>query len=212
MKRIIFPLFALLSICFLASCRDNKTYADQKAAERSAINKYIADSAVHVISEETFAAQGYTTNVQRNEFVLISSSGVYMQIIRSGVGEKIKNGETVDVLCRFKERNLMTDSLQLSNDVLFYSAVVDKMKVRNTSGTFTASFVKGESVMSSAFNTTEVPAGWLVPFSYIHVGRPIKEGDEIAKVRLIVPHTSGHNYARQSVYPCLYDITYQRGR
>ena len=102
MKRIIFPLFALLSICFLASCRDNKTYADQKAAERSAINKYIADSAVQVISEETFASQGYTTNVQRNEFVLISSSGVYMQIIRNGVGEKIKNGETVDVLCRFK--------------------------------------------------------------------------------------------------------------
>ena len=149
MKRIIFPLFALLSICFLASCLDKKTYADQKAAERSAINKYIADSAVNVISEETFASQGYTTNVQRNEFVLISSSGVYMQIIRNGVGEKIKNGETVDVLCRFKERNLMTDSLQLSNDVLFYSAVVDKMKVRNTSGTFTASFVKGESVMSS---------------------------------------------------------------
>lgn len=212
MKRIIFPLFTLLAICFLASCRDNKTYADQKEAERSAINKFIADSAVRVISEETFARQGYTTNVQRNEFVLISSSGVYMQIVRNGVGEKIRNGETVDVLCRFSERNLMTDSLQLSNNVPYYSSVVDKMTVRNTSGTFTASFVRGESVMSSALNTTEVPAGWLVPLNYIRVGRPEAEGDEIAKVRLIVPHTSGHNYARQSVYPCLYDITYQRSR
>lgn len=212
MKRIIFPLFTLLAICFLASCRDNKTYADQKEAERSAINKFIADSAVRVISEETFARQGYTTNVQRNEFVLISSSGVYMQIVRNGVGEKIRNGETADVLCRFSERNLMTDSLQLSNNVPYYSSVVDKMTVRNTSGTFTASFVRGESVMSSALNTTEVPAGWLVPLNYIRVGRPEAEGDEIAKVRLIVPHTSGHNYARQSVYPCLYDITYQRSR
>ena len=212
MKRIIFPLFTLLAFCFLASCRDNKTYADQKEAERSAINKFIADSAVRVISEETFARQGYTTNVQRNEFVLISSSGVYMQIVRNGVGEKIRNGETVDVLCRFSERNLMTDSLQLSNNVPYYSSVVDKMTVRNTSGTFTASFVRGESVMSSALNTTEVPAGWLVPLNYIRVGRPEAEGDEIAKVRLIVPHTSGHNYARQSVYPCLYDITYQRSR
>lgn len=202
----------MLAICFLASCRDNKTYADQKEAERSAINKFIADSAVRVISEETFARQGYTTNVQRNEFVLISSSGVYMQIVRNGVGEKIRNGETVDVLCRFSERNLMTDSLQLSNNVPYYSSVVDKMTVRNTSGTFTASFVRGESVMSSALNTTEVPAGWLVPLNYIRVGRPEAEGDEIAKVRLIVPHTSGHNYARQSVYPCLYDITYQRSR
>ncbi len=212
MKRIIFPLFTLLAICFLASCRDNKTYADQKEAERSAINKFIADSAVRVISEETFARQGYTTNVQRNEFVLIPSSGVYMQIVRNGVGEKIRNGETADVLCRFSERNLMTDSLQLSNNVPYYSSVVDKMTVRNTSGTFTASFVRGESVMSSALNTTEVPAGWLVPLNYIRVGRPEAEGDEIAKVRLIVPHTSGHNYARQSVYPCLYDITYQRSR
>ncbi len=202
----------MLAICFLASCRDNKTYADQKEAERSAINKFIADSAVRVISEETFARQGYTTNVQRNEFVLISSSGVYMQIVRNGVGEKIRNGETADVLCRFSERNLMTDSLQLSNNVPYYSSVVDKMTVRNTSGTFTASFVRGESVMSSALNTTEVPAGWLVPLNYIRVGRPEAEGDEIAKVRLIVPHTSGHNYARQSVYPCLYDITYQRSR
>ncbi len=202
----------MLAICFLASCRDNKTYADQKEAERSAINKFIADSAVRVISEETFARQGYTTNVQRNEFVLIPSSGVYMQIVRNGVGEKIRNGETADVLCRFSERNLMTDSLQLSNNVPYYSSVVDKMTVRNTSGTFTASFVRGESVMSSALNTTEVPAGWLVPLNYIRVGRPEAEGDEIAKVRLIVPHTSGHNYARQSVYPCLYDITYQRSR
>lgn len=202
----------MLAFCFLASCRDNKTYADQKEAERSAINKFITDSAVRVISEEIFARQGYTTNVQRNEFVLISSSGVYMQIVRNGVGEKIRNGETVDVLCRFSERNLMTDSLQLSNNVPYYSSVVDKMTVRNTSGTFTASFVRGESVMSSALNTTEVPAGWLVPLNYIRVGRPEAEGDEIAKVRLIVPHTSGHNYARQSVYPCLYDITYQRSR
>ena len=202
----------MLAFCFLASCRDNKAYADQKEAERSAINKFIADSAVRVISEETFARQGYTTNVQRNEFVLISSSGVYMQIVRNGVGEKIRNGETADVLCRFSERNLMTDSLQLSNNVPYYSSVVDKMTVRNTSGTFTASFVRGESVMSSALNTTEVPAGWLVPLNYIRVGRPEAEGDEIAKVRLIVPHTSGHNYARQSVYPCLYDITYQRSR
>ena len=212
MKRIIFPLFTLLAFCFLASCRDNKTYADQKEAERSAINKFIADSAVRVISEETFARQGYTTNVQRNEFVLIPSSGVYMQIVRNGVGEKIRNGETADVLCRFSERNLMTDSLQLSNNVPYYSSVVDKMTVRNTSGTFTASFVRGESVMASALNTTEGPAGWLVPLNYIRVGRPEAEGDEIAKVRLIVPHTSGHNYARQSVYPCLYDITYQRSR
>jgi len=51
-----------------------------------------------------------------------------------------------------------------------------------------------------------------VPLTYINLGRPINEGDEIAKVRLIVPHTQGQAYASQNVYPCLYDITYERGR
>ena len=214
MKKILFSLLAFTAICNLSSCRENQTYADQKKAERSAINKYLADSAVNVISEETFAAQGYKTIVdkekKRNEFVLISSSGVYMQIVRQGCGEKIKRGETTGVLCRFWERNLLTDSLQLSNEVLYYSAIVDKMIVRNTSGTFTASFEKGKSVMASVYGSTEVPSGWLVPLSYVNVGRPVKEGDEIARVRLIVPHTSGHASARRRVYPCLYDLTYQR--
>ncbi len=211
MKRLGFSLIVIIALCVLASCRENKTYAEQKEAERSAINKYIADSAVHVISETTFAAQGYTTNVARNEFVLLGSSGVYMQIVRNGVGEKLKNGETASVLCRFTERNLMTDSLQLSNEIPHYAALVDKMTVRNTSGTFTASYIKGGSIMASVYGSTEVPTGWLVPFTYIKLGRPSKKGDEIAKVRLIVPHTSNHSYARQSVYPCLYDITYERG-
>ena len=36
--------------------------------------------------------------------------------------------------------------------------------------------------------------------------------DKNAKVKLIVPHSQGQSYAVQSVYPCLYEITYQRGR
>lgn len=211
MKKIFFSLLTIFFIYFLSSCREYQTYADQKEAERSAINKYIADSAVNVISETTFAAQGYTTNNKRNEFVLLGSSGVYMQIVRKGVGQKIKNGETTTIICRFKERNLMTDSIQLSNENLYYSAIFDKMMVRNTSGTFTASFEKENSLMASVYRSTEVPTGWLVPLTYINIGRPAHEGDEIARVRLIVPHTSNHSFARQSVYPCLYDITYQRG-
>lgn len=72
MKKIVFSLITILSVCFFASCRDRQTYADQKEAERSAINKFIADSAVKVISETTFASQDYTTNVAQNEYVLLS--------------------------------------------------------------------------------------------------------------------------------------------
>ena len=212
MKRIQYIILLFLGLSFLWSCNDTETYAERKAKERAAIGKYIADSAVNVISEAKFKANGYKTDVSKNEFVLFESNGVYMQIVRQGCGEKLKDGETAYVLCRFTERNLLTDSIQLSNDVLAYSSLVDKMNVKRSLGTFTASFVKSSSVMYSVYSSASVPSGWLVPLAYIKLGRPTTADEKIAKVRIIVPHSQGQKYAMQSVYPCLYDITYERGR
>lgn len=206
----IYLLF--LGVCFLGACNDSETYAEKKTRERNAIGKYIADSAVTVISEAQFKANGYKTDVSKNEFVLFESNGVYMQIVRQGCGEKLKDGETAYVLCRFTERNLLTDSVQLTNDILYWSAIPDRMSVTNTSGTFTASFDTNMSVMYQAYGSASVPGGWLVPFTYIDLGRPETADQEIAKVRLIVPAAQGQTYATQTVYPCLYDITYKRGR
>lgn len=193
------------------SCDDTESYADQKKKERAAINSYITKNKIKVISESEFLAQDTTTDVSKNEYVLFDNTGVYMQIIRKGCGEKLKDGETATVLCRFTEWNLLTDSLQLTNDILGLAAQVDKMSVKNTSGTFKASFVAGSSVMNTMYGTTSVPSGWLVPLTYIKLGRPSNPDEEIAKVKLIVPHTQGHQYATSGVYPCLYEITYQRG-
>ena len=49
-----------------------------------------------------------------------------------------------------------------------------------------------------------------MPLNYVNVGRPEKEDDEVAKVRLIVPHSQGTADASSSVYPCYYEITYER--
>lgn len=212
MKRIQYIILLFLGLSFLWSCNDTETYAERKAKERAAIGKYIADSAVNVISEAKFKANGYKTDVSKNEFVLFESNGVYMQIVRQGCGEKLKDGETAYVLCRFTERNLLTDSVQLTNDILYWSAIPDRMSVTNTSGTFTASFDTNMSVMYQAYGSASVPGGWLVPFTYIDLGRPETADQEIAKVRLIVPAAQGQTYATQTVYPCLYDITYKRGR
>ena len=216
MKKLIITFSLIFAIGIMASCRDQETYADQKKRETSAINQYIADSAVSVISEAQFIANDYVTDVEKNEFVLFESSGVYMQIIRQGCGEKIKSGETAQVLCRFTEWNLLTDSITLTNNILYYASVVDKMTVTNTLGSFTASFDSSSSLMYGVYGTsnssTAVPTGWLVPLTYINVGRPKKEGEEIAKVKLIIPHSEGHLYASQNVTPSLYEITYQRGR
>lgn len=211
MGKIKFILFALAAIFTLMSCDDTESYADQKKKERAAINSYITKNKIKVISESEFFEQDTTTDVSKNEYVLFDNTGVYMQIIREGCGEKLKDGETATVLCRFTEWNLLTDSLQLTNDILGLASQVDKMSVKNTSGTFKASFVAGSSVMYSVYGTTSVPSGWLVPLTYIKLGRPSNPDEEIAKVKLIVPHTQGHQYATSGVYPCLYEITYQRG-
>ena len=211
MKKLTAIIIVLTGIILFAACDHHETYADQKKRERSAIAEFISKKAITTISESQFKEQDYTTDISKNEFVLFPNTGVYMQIVKKGTGEKIKDGETVTVLCRFSERNLLTDTLQLTNNSLYYSALVDKMSVTNTSGSFTASFDSGSSVMYRAYSTTSVPAGWLVPFTYINLDR-FKEGSEIAQVNLIVPHTQGHQNASSGVYPCYYELTYERGR
>ncbi len=215
MKNLTYLLLFFLGICTFVACDDTETYSDMKDKERAAINQYLKDSAVTVISETQFAAQNYTTDVSKNEWVLFNSTGVYMQVIREGCGEKIQDGETVTVLCRFTERNLQTDTIEASN-ILWAERYywVDKMSVTNTSGTFTGYLVSGQSTLmwAHSLSTTAAPEGWLVPLSYVKVGRPATEDEDIAKVRLIVPHDQGHYTATLYVTPYLYDITYERGR
>lgn len=212
MKNLVFAVIALMAVITIASCDDTETYAEQKEKEQSAINRFIRDSAINVITESQFQEQGYQTDLSKNQYVLMKTSGVYMQIVREGCGDKIKDGETTTVLCRFSERNILTDSLQLSNMVQSFHYIPEKMTVSNTSGTFTASFISGSSLMYVAYSSTAVPSGWLIPFTYIKVGRPESATDEIAKVNLIVPHNQGQSYATSNVYPCFYQITYQRGQ
>jgi hypothetical protein len=212
MKKIAWMLLTIIAVMLVASCDNTETYAQKKEKERSAINQFIADSAINVISESQFKQQDSTTDVSKNQYVLFSNTGVYMQIVRKGVGQKLKNGETATVLCRFSEWNILGDSMQLRNDVLYYSSVVDKMTVTNTSGTFTGSFISGSSVMYSIYGSTSVPGGWLIPFTYINLGRQTTEDAEIAKVKLIVPHGEGQSNASSNVYPCYYVITYERGK
>lgn len=210
MKKLLLFIPAIVALVIIAGCNTTQTYAEQRDRENGAIGKFIADSSIKVISEAEFKAKDYTTDVDANEYVLFSNTGVYMQIIHKGCGEKIKNGEVVTVLCRYSEKNILTDSVISSNNVLLYSSIVDKMSVINTSGTFTASFVSGSSVMASRYGTS-VPGGWLAPFRYINVGRRKSAEDQIAKVKLIVPSPQGQAHASANVYPCYYTISFERG-
>ena len=225
MKKILYVVLLAVVGLTVYSCDDYETYAEQRDYERSRISSFVDNPSmgeikgkkINVISEDEFLANDTTTDVSKNEFVLFGN-GVYMQIVRRGCGSVLKDGETTSVLCRFKEYNINGDSLFNRNDNPLYQQVLyDKFDVRNVSGTFEASFSKTEdnvgyqSQMYKVYNSASVPAGWLVPLTYIKLGRPTKEGEEIAKVRLIVPHDQGQVMASQQVCAFYYEITYERG-
>ncbi len=209
MRKIIAAITVLMGLTMLGACNDYETYGDKKEKEREDISRFISDSAFNIISETQFNAQGNTTDVNKREFVLLNKSGVYMQIVRKGCGTPVQDGENVNLLCRFMEKNIQDTTYVLYNSIsyIFY---VDKMNVKRSGSTYTATFTEGR--MYEAYGAT-VPEGWLVPLPYINVGRPTKEGDEIAKVRLIVPHSQGTTQnAKAYVYPYYYEITFQRER
>jgi len=220
MKKFLYPLMLLLGILCLTACSKYETYSDRKKKESDAINRFITQEGIQVIDETTFIAQGYTTDVTKNQFVRFSRNGVYMQIVRKGTGQQIPNNKTVNVLCRFMEKNIMTDSILVRNDIRTYlntgsgsidvSQFLDKMTVTRSGTIFTASFVSG--MMLNYHGSASVPAGWLVPLGYVNVSFPITEGPdaETALVNLIVPHAQGTADASASVYPCYYEISYQR--
>ena len=216
MKKILFILMTLAVV--LSSCNDYETYGDKKEKERNAISKFISDSSIVVISEDQFVTQGYVTNVDRNEFVKLNKSGVYMQIVRVGCGEKLKDGETANLCCRFEEFNIIKETYPCSNNSSYKAEIPDVMRVSCSGGTFSASYTNSACIefdgskygnMCYTYGAS-VPAGWLAPLSYIKVGRPQSIDDDIAKVRLIVPHSQGHTIAAQDVEPYYYEVTYQK--
>jgi len=213
MKKILFFMIALAAV--LSSCNDYETYGDKKEKERNAIAKFISDRSILVISEDQFNQQGYTTDVSRNEFVKLDKSGVYMQIMRSGCGTMLQDGETTRLVCRFSEYDILEDTTTIYNNCYdpengssYLIHVPDIMQVSRSSGSYTASFESG--MMYRFYKDSTVPAGWLVPLAYVKVGRPQSFTDECAKVRLIVPHSQGHATASGNVSPFYYEITYQR--
>ena len=207
MKSSTIAIMALALVTLFTSCNDYETYGEKKEKERDAIKAFINDSAYNVISEAQFHSQGDVTDVSANQFVYLDKSGVYMQIVRKSCGSPIQDGENLNMLCRFTEINIESNT-GISNA---YNNVfdVDKIYIYRVGSTYTASFTSG--IMYSKYGAS-VPAGWIVPLNYINIGRPVNDDDELAFVRLIVPHSQGHSIASQYVYPYYYEITYQRGR
>ncbi len=236
MKRYLYTLLGMAMCVWLTACHDDETYADKKEKERKAIQAFLKRDAaivdsegdtacyvgiIKVISEEQFYAQDSLTNCEENEYVLFDGSGIYMQIVRQGAGEKLKRGESKRLICRFIEYNILGDSLQLRSDVNYWHTNPDIIDVTNNSGTITATFNTTVNeggalymtyIGSVSGNANTVPNGLLVPLSYVNIARQTASDEGIAKVRLIVPHSEGHPNSTANVYPCFYEILYQEMR
>lgn len=200
----------MLCIITFVACNDYETYGEKKDKERDAINQFIADSAIVVINQAQFVSQGNTTNLERNEFVYLDNSGVYMQIVRKGCGNPVADGETTVLLVRFYEQCIQ-DTLAIFNDASPLEP--DYMTISRSGSTYSGTFTSGRwysTYVSSYSGTATVPNGLLVPFPYINVGRPRTADDAIAKVRLIVPHSQGHTMASSYVYAYYYEITFEK--
>jgi len=207
MRKSIFTFVALVFLTLLGACNDYETYGELKEKERDNIDQFISDSSFVIIGEDQFHSQGDLT-VGDKQFVYLTKSGVYMQVVRKGCGEKIQDGESLSVICRFTEKGIQ-DTVYISN-AQYYVFDPDIMNVSRTGSTYSATFISG--LMMSTYGAT-VPEGWLVPLQYVYIGRPMKPEDELARVRLIVPHSQGTtNNAKANVKPYFYDITFQRGR
>lgn len=228
LRSVLLTTLALLTLATtFTACNDDETYADKRKREDKQIKAFLVKGAqvkdpdsdvylldvpgnIKVISESQFYAQDSTTNVEENEYVRFDRTGVYLQIVDKGSGSPLADGETVNLITRYTEYNIAADSIQTTNRMTSTEMKPDIMVCTNTLGTFTASFLQGQ--MMTSYSTAAVPAGWLVPLTYIRPGRLDSPTASLAHVRIIVPSGQGQANASSNVYACFYDITYQRGR
>ncbi|MBR3619749.1 MAG: DUF4827 domain-containing protein [Bacteroidaceae bacterium] len=203
------------SVLTATSCSDGETYAEKKEKEKKNIARFLEDNdfvgKINVIEEEQFYAQDSTTDVSKNQFVLFNDDGVYMQIVRKSNGPtivelaKARTDSTVTrpLLCKFLEYDIQNGDTTYTN--FYMPSIVDKMQCtyNHFGRSYSASFTSG--LMLSKYNSI-VPKGWLKPLDFI---RLTKVAGEEAKVRLIVPHSSGTTNASGKVMPFYYEITYQ---
>ena len=198
--KYIFTFFAF--VLLMVSCDDTVTYSEMKEKERKAVNRFVKENGIKVISYAEFIANDTITNVEKNEFVEVDD--VYMQIVNNPKSaddaRRINDGDTRNMLVRYLEYNIMDDDTISLNT---YMSEPDEMRVSNNSGTYSATFTSG--VMAEVYGNN-VPTGWLVPFNYLYFTR---KQSNLAEVILIVPHSKGTVTATTYVYPCMYKITFQ---
>ena len=205
MKKLIFLFLSVIAAGSLfQACDNSKTYAEMLEDEKNAVNKFIKDSAINVISLEEFE-RDTITDLSRNEYVAFSN-GVYMQIVDRGSAENKTDtfANNNEICVRYIEEDIMArdttcfnvfleewgDANQLYTNPAVFRYVAEGSYVYGT-------FIQMDYYWASYYQSTAVPAGWLLALPFVR---------NYAHVRLIVPSKVGHSSAQQYVNPYYYDI------
>ena len=102
MKKLLLLFFILLAVGFsFQACDDTKTYAEMLEEEDDAIADFINKEGIKVISQTEFFDNDSVTDVEKNEFVQLSS-GVYRQ--RFGYRRRKKRICTTVQRCLYANR------------------------------------------------------------------------------------------------------------
>lgn len=110
MKKLVFLFLSLLAAGgIFQACDDSKTYAEMLEDEKNAVNKFIKDKGIRIISQDEFEKNDTVTNLERNEYVALSD-GVYMQIVDRGSAENKTDtfANNNEICVRYIEEDIMT--------------------------------------------------------------------------------------------------------
>ena len=201
MKKLVFLFLSLLAAGgIFQACDDSKTYAEMLEDEKNAVNKFIKDKRIQIISQDEFEKNDTVTDLIRNEYVALSD-GVYMQIVDRGSAENKTDtfANNNEICVRYIEEDIMTrdttcfnvfleewgDANQLYTNPAVFRYVAEGSYVYGT-------FIQMDYYWASYYQSTAVPAGWLLALPFVR---------NYAHVRLIVPSKVGHSSAQQYVNP-----------
>ena len=206
MKKLIFLFLSVIAAGSLfQACDNSKTYAEMLEDEKNAVNKFIKDSAINVISLEEFE-RDTITDLSRNEYVAFSN-GVYMQIVDRGNPEDTFANNNV-ICARYLEKNIASNELTCFNVVLpeyinasdYYRSPLTFRYVNENSsayGIVLSTPLDYDYLWTANSYGTAIPGGWLLALPYLR---------DNAHVRLIIPSKMGHSISQQNVIPYYYDI------
>lgn len=208
MKKLsIFLLSLLCCIGLMQSCDDNKTYAERLKEERETIKRFISKNEITVISMNKFEMQDSTTILDENQYVDMGE-GVYMQVVHEATGANARFAETNDlILVRCMEVNMATEDTLVNT--LEGGGKPDEFRYTKSASQILGQFVSPylySGTMQYKYGTS-VPAGWLVPLTYLRLSNT--SDSNRTRVKLIVSSKRGQAVAIDTMQPYFYELVYQ---